>query len=1356
MSAISKNTADLTAAEKRALLAQLLQKKASSRCLLPLSSGQQALWFLYELAPQSWAYNVLFTGRIRSHVDIPALRRAFQALTHRHPILRTTYTTRDGRPVQQVHEQFEVHFEETDTSAWSQNELNNRLIEEARRPFDLERGPVLRVKLFTVASTEHILLLTVHHIAVDFWSLTVLLDELRVLYPAQIGTQALLPPLDLQYTDYVRWQAKMLLSAEGEKLWAYWQRQLAGSLPVLNLPTDRPRPPLQTYRGASHSFKLSEELTWQLKALARAEEATLYMILLAAFQVLLHRYTGQEDILVGTPTTGRSRREFSGIVGDFINSVILRADLSENPTFKTFLTQVRHTVLAALKHQDYPFGLLVERLHPTQDFSRSPLFQVMLILRKLHRFEELSEFIVPSETDARMDFGGLELEPVLLAQQEGQFDLTLEMIEIGGSLCGVLKYNPDLFEVATIARMVEHFQTLVSGIVANPEQQVSKLPLLTAAEQYQLLVEWNDTQVEYLQDVCIHQLFEAQAKRTPEAIAVVFASEHLTYRELNARANQLAHYLQSLGVRPEVLVGICLERSLLMVVGILAILKAGGAYVPLDPAYPKERLAFMLKDAQVPVLLTQKHLAEGLSYGAKVVYLDSGWNISHDLENPLSKVTADRLAYVIYTSGSTGKPKGVQIPHCAVVNFLHSMTQRPGLTNRDVLLAVTSLSFDIAALELFLPLIVGAKVVVVSREVATDGTQLLGSLIDSGATALQATPATWRLLLEAGWQGAGRLKALCGGESLSRDLANQLLKRGASLWNLYGPTETTIWSTAYKVESQGKLVSIGRPIANTQIYLLDSHLQPVPIGVPGELHIGGAGLARGYLNRPDLTAQMFIPNPFKSQKFDSDHLYKTGDLARYLPDGNIECLGRIDHQVKIRGFRIELGEISAVLSQHPGIQETIVLVREDIPGNKRLVAYVVSHQKQFPTSSELRHFLKEQLPDYMVPSSFVMLETLPLTPNGKVDRRALPDLDLRPDLEPTYVAPQTEVESTIAKVWQELLGIRQVGTHDNFFELGGNSLLAVRLFAQIKKIFGKNLPLATLLQAPTVEQQAKILDQGEWSALWSSLMTIQTGGEKLPLFCVHGADGNILMYEKLARYLEPDQPVYGLQAKGLDGKEAPHNRFEDMAADYIRQIRTVQPEGPYLLAGFCVGGVLALEMAQQFHAQGQKVALLAFFDTYCPVYYKPKLFQDWVSYHLGNLLRLEPKEKLTYFLEGTKQVLDKISSKFYHMGCSLPQAYRKISSTSISIANDQATTDAVGTAYMQALRDYAPQAYQGRVILFRSSESPWWIANDLELGWGGLAAGGLEIHKVPGSHISIIGDNIGALAEKLQPCLDRA
>jgi amino acid adenylation domain-containing protein len=651
---------------------------------------------------------------------------------------------------------------------------------------------------------------------------------------------------------------------------------------------------------------------------------------------------------------------------------------------------------------------------------------------------------------------------------------------------GALEYNTDLFKADTITRMLGHFQVLLESIVANPDRQFADLPILTAAERHQLLVEFNQNQSKLCIsrqepgnkpnpkiDRCLHHLIEAQVEQTPDAVAVIFENEQLTYRELNCRANQLAHYLQMLGVKPEVLLGICLDRSLEMVIALLGILKAGGAYVPLDPTYPKERLAFVIEETQLPVLLTQQHLRESIpQHQAHTVCIDSEWQAIalHSQENIDSGVRSENLAYTIYTSGSTGKPKGVQITHNAVVNFLTSMQQEPGLSQQDVLLAITTISFDIAALELYLPLIVSAKIVLVSREVASDGVQLSNML--ASATVMQATPATWQLLLDSGWQGNKQLKMLCGGEAMTRSLAERLLQKGSSLWNMYGPTETTIWSAARKVEPGTDSVAIGCPIANTQIYLLDPHLQPVPIGVPGELYIGGAGVARGYFNRPDLTAQRFIPNPFSDRQ--ENRLYKTGDLARYLPNGSIEYLGRIDYQVKIRGFRIELGEIETVMRQHPAVREAIAIVREQ--PQKSLVAYVVPNQHPAPAINDLRSFLKERLPEYMVPAAFVLLDALPLTANGKLDRRALPTPDGERPVEGTFVAANTPLEEMVAGIWVQILGLEQVGIHDNFFELGGHSLLATQAISHVRQTFQVEIPLRRLFEAPTVAELAKQIE----------------------------------------------------------------------------------------------------------------------------------------------------------------------------------------------------------------------------------------------------------------------------------------
>jgi amino acid adenylation domain-containing protein len=1134
----------------------------------PLSYGQQALYFLHQLAPESPAYNIANALRIHGELDISALHQAFQSLVERHAILGATFRNVDGHPMQQMSKHVEVCWQQEDAATWDEEFLSDRLFKEAYHPFNLEQGPLMRVSLLTRSQTEHILLLVVHHIVADFWSLTILVDELGTLYQAQKNNTPVMPPLVWQYSDYVQEQALMLASPEGDRLWSYWQKQLAGELPVLNLPTDRPRPAIQTYQGASFSYQLSAELTQQLQDFSRKRGVTLYMTLLAAFQVLLYRYTGQEDFLVGSPTTGRSRTDAAGLVGYFVNPVVLRclrragtptplasaqSPLSENPTFDEFLIQVRSCVLDAFDHQDYPFARLVEQLQPVRDASRSPLFQVMFVLQKAHLLNEegLAAFAL-GETGARIKLGELELESLALEQRIAQFDLNLMMAEVDETLSASWQYNTDLFDAATIARMAGHFQTLLEGIVADSQQQVSFLPLLTELEQQQLLVEWNQNQVDYASKPCLHQQFEAQVEQTPDLVAVVFETEQLTYAELNRRANQLAHYLQTLGVEREVLVGICLERSLLMVVSILATLKAGGAYVPLDPSYPQERLAFMVENAQVSVLLTQeKFLAALPEHEAQVVLVDKNQEIwaSESGDNPVSQVTADNLAYVIYTSGSTGKPKGVMNTHRGICNRLSWMQETYRLTTVDKVLQKTPFSFDVSIWEFFWPLTTGAVSVVARPGGHQDSSYLVQIIAQEQITTLHFVPSMLQVFLEEpGLETCHCLRqVMCSGEALPLKLQERFFARlDADLHNLYGPTEATIDVTfwACERESSKYTVPIGRPIANTQIYLLDNHLQPVPIGVPGELHIGGVGLARGYLHQPELTDIKFIANPFgdfglpildfrlgdknensdnpksKIQNLKFNRLYKTGDLARYLRDGNIEYLGRLDDQVKLRGFRIELGEIEAVLSQHPALREVVVLMREiekkeqnrdftplvdvenssTITGlrrllkgelansqadsrNQQLVAYCVTRHQPAPTTSELRRFLLEKLPDYMVPAAFVILDALPLTPNGKVDRRSLPiPGKVRPELEKAFVAPRTPIEEALAEVWAEVLDIEQVGIHDNFFELGGDSIRSIQVLARATAK-GLSFSLAQIFQHQTIDSLAQEITFVEPSAL---------------------------------------------------------------------------------------------------------------------------------------------------------------------------------------------------------------------------------------------------------------------------------
>jgi amino acid adenylation domain-containing protein len=1062
----------------------------------PLSHGQQALWFINQGAKESAAYNTAASLRICSPLDVAAMERAFQYLVDRHPLLRGCFPIQDGMPLQRIRENHNVSFEIVDAADFSKEYLKQQVIQAYQQPFNLETDSLLRIHLFRQAEEDYVLLITVHHIVFDAWSGWLFMDEFSKAYSSITADQIPnLPPLQHNYRDYVQGQTYMLAGSEGEKLWQYWQKKLAGDIPVLQLPPDRPRPPVQTFHGATIDFSIDETLTQELRELARIEGTTLFTILMAAFHVLLHRYTGQDDILVGSPTVGRDNRDFTGIAGYFVNPVVIRTDCTGNPTFRSFLRQVSDTVLEAIGHQDFPFPLLVERLQPKRSSGFSPLFQVDFVLQKAQIGDFTNLLDVMGKTEVTMNWGGLKVKPFVIPQQEGQFDVTLEIIELESSLSGHLKYNTDLFDADTIKRMAGHFDVLVRDIVRNPAQRITMLPLLPQEEQLQLK-DWNQTETDYPKDKTIVDLFQEQVEKTPDNIAVAFEDQQLTYRELNRKANQLAHYLLNLKtdtdnyplVTGNCLVGICVERSLEMVIGLLGILKAGCAYVPLDPEYPEHRLQFMLEDSQFSVLLSQSNLLDRLPVvGAslsgcprpKVVYLDSEWETisKYEIRNPVRRSSSDQLAYVIYTSGSTGKPKGVMVEYGALTNFLLSMQQRVGLTQDDKLLAITTLSFDIAALELYLPVITGAQTILISRDTSSDAKALSQKLTETQTTIMQATPATWKLLIESGWKQSTTLKILCGGESLPVRVGQALLQNCQQLWNVYGPTETTIWSSVHNVSNHSKKPElIGQPIANTKIYILDIYHNITPIGVPGELCIAGVGLARGYLNRPDLTAEKFIEIEIFGKH---QHIYKTGDLARWLPDGKLEYLDRIDHQIKLRGFRIELGEIEATLHQHDAVSDAVVVIYET-DDNKRLVAYVIlkhvdsDHAK---LTNELRTWLKTRLPGYMIPSSFTILDKLPLTPNGKVDRKNLQESDIGyRGPEESYIAPRTPEEELLSVIWASVLGVERVSLYDNFFDLGGHSLIATQLVSRIRESFDVEMPLRTVFERDVLKDQAEWLD----------------------------------------------------------------------------------------------------------------------------------------------------------------------------------------------------------------------------------------------------------------------------------------
>ncbi|MGF1938165.1 MAG: non-ribosomal peptide synthetase [Nostoc sp. ChiQUE02] len=1367
--------------------------QVTNRESAPLSFAQQRVWFLQQLQPNSRAYIVSNAQRLTGKLNVGVLQQSLDAIVVHHETLRTNFiTSLDGSPIQVIGTPRPV---ELKVIKVTQEQVECLLNQEAQRPFNLEYDLMLRATLLQVNEHEHVLLLVMHHIASDGWSIGILWQQLAALYEAFLNSKPFpLAKLPIQYADFAVWQHQWLSGEILSSQINYWKTQLAGANPVLELPTDRPRPPVQTYQGAVQSLILPQTLSTSLKELSHQEGVTLFMTLLAAFGTTLHRYTGQEDILIGSPIAGRNQVETEGLIGFFVNTLAIRTNLSGNPSFRQLLSQVREVTLGAYAHQDLPFEKLVEELQPERNLSHSPLFQVMFAFHNTPR--ELWEL------------PGLNITPLEVHNGAAKFDLTLDLEETSEGIKGGIEYNTDLFDATTIARMLGHFQTLLEGIVANPEQHISDLPLLTATEQHQLLGEWNNTQTDYDLSQCLHQLFEAQVEKTPDAIAVKFADKHLTYNELNCRANQLANYLQTCGVQPDVLVAICVERSLEMVVGLLGILKAGGAYVPLDPEYPQERIAYMLDDCQAPVLLTQSNLVDHLPGKAYKICLDTEWEtISQQSDiyqeallyetlrdggsrrlrtpktvgaasrredcdpltslrvcNPNSSVKPLDLAYVIYTSGSTGKPKGAMNTHQGICNRLLWMQDAYKLNATDSVLQKTPFSFDVSVWEFFWPLLTGARLVMAQPGGQRDATYLINTIAQEEITTLHFVPSMLQIFLET--KGLERCQSLkrvfCSGEALPFDLQERFFDRmGCELHNLYGPTEAAIDVTFWQCqrESNLKSVPIGRAIANTQLYILDSHLQAVPLGAIGELYIGGMGVARGYLNRPDLTAERFVYHPFN----EGEKLYKTGDLARYLPDGNIEYIGRVDHQVKIRGFRIELGEIEALLAQHPTIQQTVVITRVDNPQNQQLVVYIVPYPEQTPTTDELRHFLKQKLPEYMVPSAFVLLDTLPLTPNGKIDRRALPSPDsTRLDSENTYVAPRDELEFQLTKIWEQILGVQPIGVKDNFFELGGHSILAVKLFWQIEKIFNKNLPLAILFQSGTVEALAKIISEEDIAtnkalikpldkskSSWSSLVEIQPNGSKPPFFCIHGLGGEVLCFRELAMHLGSEQPFYGLQPQGLDGKHPFHTRIEDMATHYIQEIQTLQSKGPYFLGGYSFGGIVAFEMARQLQEQGEQVGILVMLDSCRPGYSWRVSFLKRVFLHLNNMVHQGPIylwQRAVKWSYWRKRHLENKYNHYLEDLLDLPENDKHL-----KIINTNT----------QAIGEYIFSPYLGQAILLRTEDrnrsEAVGIRYDPQFGWGDLVTGGLNIHYLPGSHLDLLKEpNVQVLAETLRNCLTQA
>ena len=1374
MTDIDRRIANLTP-EKRALLEKrLAESQAAKNRATPIerlatgeavpSFGQEALWAIEQIERGEARYNISFSLHLKGKLDIAAVKSALHALVDRHETLRTQYiTSAKGRLRLEFSALLEIPVPLMDLGGFEEKKreefLSAALRAEANRPIVLNRDPLIRAAMYRLGDHEHVLQLTVHHVATDGWSMGVLFRDFSAFYNAEItGAVAQLPNIPIAFSDFARWQREQMAGPEGERLLSYWRNQLRNSPPALQLPTDRPRPAQQTFRGDVRPYSVTPKLASAIREFCLRERVTPFMVALAALYAVLARYCGQTDILIGSPVAARPRVETEELVGFFTNTVILRGNLDGDPSFRELLQRVRQTALEAYSHQDLPLELLVHEIAVERDPSRSPLFQVMLVFQ--------------NAPVRRLELHGLETLVQEIPKETSKFDLSIELTPSGEALDAAVEYNTDLFDSGTIDRLWEHLTGYLDSALAAPDQKAETISLLTAAERRQLLVEWNASERPYPKKTPLAELVEAQVERTPDAIAVVFGERRLSYAELNQRANQMALELRKHGAGPDQLVGLCVERSAEMIVALLAIVKAGAAYLPLDSTLPAARLAFMMEDSGVRLVVTEESVRGKLPAfaGTQVLLGDPGWQ-SNSSDNLAVAVGPEDLAYAMYTSGSTGKPKGVQVPRRALINLLWSMREWLELSERDRLLAVTTVSFDIAGVDIWLPLLVGAQTTIATRESAMDGDALRNLLEQHDITFLQATPVTWLLLFEAGWRGKPNLRAVCTGEAMPQQLAAKLAPAVERLWNLYGPTETTIWSTGYRVADGREPIVIGRPVANTRCYILDQRQQPVPIGVPGELYIAGDGLARGYLNQPEMTEEKFVADPFSEG---GGRMYRTGDLARYRADGNIECLGRLDRQVKVHGYRIELDEIELALKDLPEIEQAVVMARDDSFGGKRLVAFLVPKAAAKLESSDVRRQLRQSLPDYMVPSAYRFLERLPISANGKIDHKELLALESKPLIPPasTFEAPLSPIEEELARIWAEVLGVPRVGIHDDFFELGGDSLLAVGLILRIREAFPECQPsLAAVLQAPTVEQFARTLGGGQ--AGWPFLVKVRKGNQRPPFFCVHGAGGNVLSMRDLALALPSDLPFYCFQARGLDGKSRPFATVEETAECYVSELLKVQPRGPFYIGGVSYGGLVAFEMARRIRSLGESVSLLVLFDTrnfaYGSLISKPTLLYFNLSYllrrarfHLKVLGRMKPKEWNHYLSHRIALLLSMVGN------VARTVAGKNAGLSPIDDPADETETidgqedwvevlNRVGEASRLAARNFVPKPYDGHLLVFtaRTREDHPYPENTL--GWVPVALGGVTALEIDGDHRSMMNNPaVNAIAVQLDEALRAA
>ena len=1319
------------------VLQETLLQVASSSRTSPLSLPQRRLWALHEMQPDNPRYNMASVVRLNGPLDFPALTNALKGVVARHETLRTRFISNDSEPVQIIEADAQVEIGRTELAAASDAEREHalaRVVREAiSHPFDLTKAPLIRCRLFKLRPDEHVMVTTMHHLISDEWSFRIFHHELFEIYASALSqSPPALAELPIQYSDYAEWQHELFQEARFQGELECWKQQLSGNPVGVELPTDYPRRSARSCKGAASWRELEVPSGSALETLARSRDASLFMVLLAAFKALLFRYTRQEDIIVGTPVAGRSQVETENLIGFFVNTLALRTRLAGAMTFQELLAQVRETALAAYSNQEVPFERVVEALQPERVAAdRTPFINVM--------------FFLQHESGESLQVPGLEITFMDPITGPPKFDLTLIVRQTGNGLVAAASYDADLFAPETISRLLEHYENLLENVVAHPERSLAELHFLGVAERELVVSEWSQTQTDYPRNVTVHELFAEQVRLCPEAIAAAFGGRSLTYRGLNTQANLLAQQLRTRGVKPGALVGLCSERSLEMIVGLLGILKCGAAYAPLDFHLPQQRLSEIIKDLNPPILVvTHQRLLLPECALIPTICLERSEGVFGE-ESPVdlpAQSQAGGTAYISFTSGSTGKPKGVLVPHRAIVRLVRN-TNYARFEPGDVFLQLAPLAFDASTFELSGCLLNGGTLVIAPPTLPSLS-ELTDIIARHRVTTAWFTSGLFNQIVDEEPELLKPLRQVfTGGDVLSPAQVRKALDVLGSnaLINGYGPTENTTFSTCYRIppDFDGKRgVPIGRPISNTTCYVLDEQLQPVPIGVPGELYLGGDGLAAGYLNDTELTAQKFIGSPFQG----GERLYKTGDLVRWMVEGNLEFIGRNNDQVKIRGFRVELGEIEAALREHSRVRHCAVVTRADARGGREIIAYIVPGTKQLPDIEELQRFLAERLPNYMIPASVVILDELPLSRNGKLDRNALPAPEHSVAMAEEVAAPRNETETQMQAIWEEVLKVKPIGIHDRFFTLGGHSLLAIRLLARVEKIFAKQLKVAALFQHPTIAGLAALL-RGNTRDNHSSIVEIQPYGSQMPLFLVHGAGGGMFWgYSNLARELGDDQPLFAFKSRGLEGEEELAT-IEELAAVYLADLRAFLPHGPYCLGGYCFGGVVAFEMSRQLQLQGEPVEFLGLINSTAPNSTYTQF--EWTP---GSAVRFTTNLARRGYYSARMRPGELSRYMFWKLQSSLIPRANGVRATHESAAeiNDDwvdlsqynEVERRVWKKHLNALRQYRPQRYPGRVWLFRSPVHLLRCSFEPDYGWRELATGGLFIHVIPAAHEALM------------------